>query len=40
MDSALAKMLKFYEVNSLAEMVNKKVKTELDTEGYLTIKAY
>jgi hypothetical protein len=40
MDSALVAVLRFYGANSLTEMVGKTIKTDTDTEGYLTIKAY
>lgn len=40
MESPLAQLLRFYEVSNLSEMVGKKVDTESDNEGYLTIRAY
>ena len=39
-ESALAQLLKFYQVNNIMELTNKIVMTEVGTDGYLTIKAY
>lgn len=40
MDSALAALLKYYSATNLMEMVGKTVQTDVDEQGYLTIKAY
>lgn len=38
--SSLALVLKFYGCNKVSELKNKTIKTVLDTNGYLAIKAY
>lgn len=38
--SSLALVLKFYNCNKVTELKNKTVKTVLDSNGYLAIKAY
>jgi len=38
--SALAHLLRFYEVNGIYELKGEKVETSQDDEGYLCIKAY
>lgn len=38
--SALGKLMEFYKVNKLSELANKKLKTSINQENYLVIKAY
>lgn len=39
-NSALAELMKFYKITSLRQLIGKQITVELDTKGYLCIKAY
>ena len=38
--SAVVKLLNFYAVNILVDLIGKELETDVDSEGYLCLKAY